>query len=142
MTLEYIAGFLDGEGCIAINGVKSYGLNVTITQKFRTILGLIQDYLKTQHGISSSIPEVTNKCFTLQFGSKNAQKLLQLLLPYLLVKHKQAEAAIEFQNWLNMNSGKPIRDRKLTPEEFAKRREYKFWLQDLKKLDTLRTLKV
>jgi hypothetical protein len=107
----YIAGFVDGEGCISIARQKkfrsislSYSLVFTITQADKTVL----EYICSILGIGKIYWNGSSKSYQLIFPPKNTIDVLSLILPYLRVKKKQAELAFEFNNNANWSKGKKI----------------------------------
>lgn len=111
LSLEYIAGLLDGEGCITIEKSKrkgkrnfSFDLRVTIVNKCKKVLELIhqqfngslipRNHTKPQHSI----------CWTWTITSNKAKEFLNLILPFMVIKKEEAKVAIEFQNY-QLNSG-------------------------------------
>jgi hypothetical protein len=97
--IAYLAGLLDGEGCIAlINLAKSgnYRINLHITNLHRATLEWVAE---TFGGLVSpmNIKKAKRPMFMWTLGPKNGLKqLLVELLPYLKIKEKQTKLAIEF----------------------------------------------
>ncbi len=102
--LAYLAGILDGEGCIEIlcrkaRGWKAVSLTVSICStdqwicqflKF-TFGGGVYDHNSKNGGL--------NHCaWAWVVNGKQARDCLQLLLPYLHLKRPQAELGIKFQD--------------------------------------------
>lgn len=99
ITLEYLAGFFDGEGCVNITTrgkSKQVALRVMIVNTDPTILQEIQQV----YGGFLSKPRINKrgwKAFRqLTFVGDSAVGLLSTLLPFLRIKKRQAELAIEF----------------------------------------------
>lgn len=108
-SLEYIAGFFDGEGCTMNNrrGGYKYVLNVRIGNNNRDILDQIQNVIGGY--ICSRNAVKTNKIFyTLCLHTKGAYQFLISILPYLVVKKEEAEIALRFQE--SMKSIKCVSD--------------------------------
>jgi hypothetical protein len=110
-TLAYVAGLLDGEGCILISRHKKqrasgkvgleYFFQVGITNTDKPII----DWLKTTFGgnVSNHSSSSKNKGkpgWQWRLSSKHARPFLVSILPHLRIKQKQAALAIEFQNVL------------------------------------------
>ena len=109
--LAYAAGIVDGEGCISIyrkpfrNGPfkgsdsSNYHLTVVVTQKD----GKLVDWLYGNFGGSVSLlkkwERPDEKCWmhnwTLNY--QKASEFLKDIMPFLVIKKKQAEIAIKFQ---------------------------------------------
>ncbi|MBW1973942.1 MAG: hypothetical protein JRI44_14075 [Deltaproteobacteria bacterium] len=98
----YIAGFIDGEGCIYACKIKtrnSYTINGKIiigcTNKeiINKLAQLIGDGTKnvTQHKQKPKWKPM----FRLELAQRQGTKLLQKILPYLILKKKQAKLFIE-----------------------------------------------
>jgi len=108
--LAYIAGFFDGEGCTTMskqteksnalrkNGRSRYALQVNITQKSRDTL----DWVSLLFGGSVRIHKTKTRkqsdlCFRLSFSGRDTMKnFISAILPYLKMKRKQAEYALEY----------------------------------------------
>ena len=119
-TIAYLAGLLDGEGTINISLAhqKHFFLTVAITGINRALMDWFKDtvggYIRTAN--RAKIGHQT--CYSWTLCSIQAANFLKLLLPYLRLKKKQAELAIEFQD--SMHLGQPLSD-----ERHAKRLAYK-----------------
>jgi len=85
MSLEYIAGFFDGEGCVDHTYDKYSGLRLRFTQKDRYVLDKIQKYL----GCGRIYRENRDGMHRLLLRYKTARKVARLLLPYLIVKKQK-----------------------------------------------------
>ncbi len=104
----YIAGFVDGEGCIFAtqygrNG--RYRIGMTLAQCDQEIIL----YLKECCGgsIYENKRKVNRKiAWTWQISNKMAGDFLRDILPYLKVKKQQAILAIELQSMKGQNSNK------------------------------------
>ncbi len=114
----YIAGFLDGDGCIMLqlvyrhDYVLGYQIRASIVfyqkQQYRPFLGWLQDqfdgigYIRNRNDGMSEYTIV---------GIADVEKVLKLLLPYLRLKKPQAEIA------LKVISQMPGSGRKMTEEK-------------------------
>jgi len=94
--LAYIAGFMDAEGSICINKVKTYYyyLRVCITNTNLPVM----DYIRKIVGEKILTYYYRGQVSNLVIYSRNAKLFLEKLLPYLHVKRPQAELALEFQS--------------------------------------------
>ena len=104
--LAYAAGIVDGEGCISIvalrTGVRAHGVDYSLLFVVRMIDPSAVFFLKEMFGGGLSVQK--NKpprrpIYNWGLSTKPASRALKLLLPYLRVKKKQAELAIEFANY-------------------------------------------
>lgn len=98
---EYLAGLIDGEGCLSIQAHKkqnSFGLRLTIA--LNTPLILIE--LHKEHKGTVWVEKETSKRYTItrwQTNGINAAKVIKLVYPHLIIKKKQAEMCLEFFEW-------------------------------------------
>ncbi|MBA7665098.1 hypothetical protein ES703_73164 [subsurface metagenome] len=108
MIYHYEAGFFDGEGSITIQRAQpprqAFKLYVAITSNNWEQIELYQHWggrLYTyetgirQHG-ETGIRKTRARSYALFFERDEAEVLLKDLLPFLRLKHKQAEVALEF----------------------------------------------
>lgn len=108
-TLAYIAGFLDGEGCISLssNGTNR-SVRVTFVQCDIRPLEKIQSLLggAGQLTVFNSRRASKKKWKTHRYkvSGPGAVYLLEELLPYLIVKKEQAEIVIKYQKTLNQKT--------------------------------------
>jgi len=109
IKLSYLAGFIDGEGCIMIakrnprmdkNGLYrisvSYSILLTISQRD----GAIMDWLTGNFGGSVQWKDRENPCYIWNITHKKAAKVLKDVLPFLKYKKPQAEIALRLQSRL------------------------------------------
>jgi hypothetical protein len=98
IDINWIAGFFDGEGCVSINSgtngrtEKRYvKVSVSIAQKDRDILEKIRE----QHG--GKIYEYKSSNSHALFWQKqcDVKKILEELIPYLIIKKEKAIEALE-----------------------------------------------
>lgn len=118
IDLAYIAGFFDGEGCVAIDLAKHAGINkqqltVTIVNTYKPLI----DELHSHYG--GSIMESNGRfiAYRLCWRSRKAARFLQDVLPYLKIKRAEAELALEFQ--AHISSG--VKGRLVTSESASYR---------------------
>ncbi len=139
----YFAGLFDGEGSISIakyqgknNRTPVFLLSVVITQSNQDFLQLWQ----TRFAIGSIYEHTKrfnnpkwSKYFDWRLTSVNALVLLEVLLPYLILKREEANIAIEFQKIKSStrHGGKGY----TTPQEITDKREILYKrIHDLKGL--------
>jgi len=99
LSLEYIAGFFDGEGCISLTPshyerknaeISAPRPRVIVSNTNKPVILAIQNKI----GGRLQIKERTDwrTCYDLVWGSwSEVRRVLTLLLPYLVVKRKEAE---------------------------------------------------
>jgi len=91
-SLAYIAGILDGEGTVGVyaNGATGNSLVVIITNSCEDLIDYIDACLPGNKYFRYG------KYFDLRWHGQDAEFVLELLLPYLIVKRDGAEVGIEF----------------------------------------------
>ena len=110
----YSAGFFDGEGSIYISRGRKlktgyqYFLCISINNTDKPIIDLFQQWFNGKISINPDT-RTRRKLMRLRIYSIEAMKFLRILMPYLKVKLKQAQLALEFQEQMSV--------RKLTDEE-------------------------
>ncbi len=117
-SLGYLAGMVDGEGCINISrrmargGVRpSYRLELVISNNHRPML----EALATTYG--GSVHAVRPGHFQLRFGAAATFAVLTNCLPYLLIKGRQARIALDFYETFD----RPLTDALVTLREEMKK---------------------
>jgi len=100
--LSYLAGFVDGEGCIVIIKTQTqyqpaYCLHLEVTNCNKEVLDLFADTFKRGTVLKFKDRINWRPCWVYQSSSRQAAEILQLLLPFLRVKKNQALLGIEFQ---------------------------------------------
>jgi hypothetical protein len=91
----YIAGLLDGEGHITIqtsySGQKCMPIRIGISNNNLDLLS----WVKERFG--GTFMQRRDKCNTLKWGDKkSAENLLKAVLPYLILKKRQAEIMLAY----------------------------------------------
>ena len=111
LLLAYVAGIIDGEGCI---GIHSNTVRVAVKQTNEWLIKFLKMnfgghlvYQKHSWGNPRSKP-----IWSWAVDAKKAHEFLQLILPYLQIKRPQAELALGFQK-RRIRKG---RAKRLTPE--------------------------
>lgn len=100
----YIAGFLDGEGCISIYRRKnSYAAKVSFTNTYLPVIEHIGTLIGAgSYKSKSRASSVRHKvAYDMVVNSDFAANLLKQLLPYLIIKKEQARLAIDMQTRLH-----------------------------------------
>jgi hypothetical protein len=95
---EYLAGFVDGEGCISIiryGAGRVHYLRLSVTQLDRRPL----DLLRQEYGgsVYRKVRPGRRDIFEWVVADSTALSALEDLLPHLIVKRDQAVLGIEFQ---------------------------------------------
>lgn len=97
--LSYIAAMIDGEGSITISKLErgGYVSGISIANKCLSMLEWIKSRIK-RGGISPKSPESPDStCYSLKIARNSDQiALLEAVMPYLKVKHRRAEFALDF----------------------------------------------
>ena len=107
-SLEYIAGFVDGEGTITIrkyrtrNSIRGYSYNLyfAVSNTNPEVLKAMRDVVGA--GCVTRSNKFKNKphwkeCFHWKAHSRKAAIIIEKLLPYLIIKKPQAQLALKFQ---------------------------------------------
>jgi LAGLIDADG DNA endonuclease family protein len=97
VTLEWLAGFFDGEGCVSFNTRKTGAtVKVNITQIDLELLAVIAvkfdgngPYLKDHNS------RVRRPCYEVNWSGKKAGVFLKKIQPYVLRKAPQVQLGIE-----------------------------------------------
>jgi len=108
LTLEYIAGFVDGEGCFTILkwGRNSHCPVFCLTNTNLQILEDIQKYLSLKTKISIKNPNNPDwkTCYELHTNNINDCKSIATLLePYLRLKQKRAQIIMQYPRARHIN---------------------------------------
>lgn len=96
--IAWAAGFFDGEGSIGIYATGKtgyqYRLSVQVSQKGNTDS---LEKFKELFGGQISCQDKSQNYWRWMVYSRQAGNMLEIILPYLVVKKKQAEVALSFQ---------------------------------------------
>lgn len=111
--LAYVAGLLDGEGSIGISLKKKgtvyirkkgytrktdkYSLHIQIGNTNRKVIEWLKDIFGGQFQIVKHKDCRGEKFFAWHLYTNKAYNLLNCILPYMKIKRKQCELAVEFQ---------------------------------------------
>lgn len=98
----YLAGFFDGEGCIA--GDESHSLRLFLTNTdYNSLVRVHQAYGGTIRKLKRR--KNWSQCWTWELGQQcQIEKVLLKILPYLIVKRDQGKVALEITRlWHNRN---------------------------------------
>ena len=94
--LAYIAGYIDGEGCIRIE--KNNALRVEIDNTYPAVLFKIRDFFGGTVRLKSSSKGKWRSVWNYNACGLTAKTLLEALLPFLEEKLLQAELVVEFSD--------------------------------------------
>lgn len=107
MTIEYVAGFFDGEGSIYISmrgsarsGQAVYRLSCAFANNSREVLEEIKRTIAIEGGGHFTEIKPRNnwkRSYRLVYGDSKALELIEKLLPHLFLKREQALIATTFQ---------------------------------------------
>lgn len=135
LSLQYIAGYIDADGCIAIAKVKnrynkgfpSYYLRLTVMGIDKNITEDLKDFFggsihckMSKHGSSCYKPHHRIQ-WRWEASGNIAMQALKKLTPYLRAKKKQAEIGIKFQTEKDFSWRKRYRGKSVPIEEVNKR---------------------
>jgi hypothetical protein len=142
----YLAGLIDGEGCISIlshtqNGRLKHTLNLKISSSDLAVLNYLRDKYEMGY-VSCSAKDGANgeNCRAVYAWGASSQKariLIEMAMPYMLIKKEQADIAIKFQETMrpvgHYGAIKGVIGSGATPDETVYQRErYKQALSQLK----------
>ncbi len=98
LTYGYVAGFLDGEGAISLREQNGYyQCRVSVSNTDRTVLDLLRgDYGGLEVRLMSNRNPNARASFQWIINGRDAVPLLQETLPFLIVKKRHAEIALEY----------------------------------------------
>ena len=117
IQIGYAAGFVDGEGCIAI--ASNGALRLTVCQMVREPL----DALHEAFGVGSICQTSSTGLYIWQVEGHGVIDVLEVLLPYLIVKKEQAKLALTYYD---VTGGKgPVHRRRLSEQLKVAKRPWK-----------------
>jgi len=138
-NLIYLAGIIDGEGCLGIskNSTKKqrqknpkYQSEVCVVNTNHALMDWLQNKIGGLVNARKNYQEETWKtAYRWRIKEGQHSTLLKSILPYLIIKKKQAELIIEFQETKKLQS---LFGRELSDEQKDTR---EFYYQSLKKLN-------
>lgn len=140
MQCSYLAGFIDADGCIQIDGKngenkRPWTLTVTLYNCNNTALEEMRDWIGSgKVKCRDRNPEKWNKSYALRYRAATATKIIKRTMPYMLVKKGQAVVAMEFLETFGRNNYEGSSwqgGRKVKKEALRKREQLKLKLQSL-----------
>jgi hypothetical protein len=96
LSLEYLAGLVDGEGCIRLHPsnkgkYRKYYPRLQVTNTYKPILDMLVDqYGGAVHSDTKSRKENWKVKHDWRITGDKARELLNQLLPYLIIKKEKA----------------------------------------------------
>ena len=119
--LAYVAGFIDGEGCVHGHWAMARGSKVKIGTARLTVGSTNLDVLLfCQKLFGGSIskrdiprPRATKVSWAWCIGSQATVRCLEMILPYLIVKRPEAEVAIELGKYVRPRGHVPLSEDEL-----------------------------
>lgn len=135
ISAAYLAGLIDGEGCIGIYNKKPAGtrkspyhqLQVGVAMREPEGIGYMAEFKKGYHSWKGCRAMSTGMIHEVKLYGRKAAAFLKEILPYLKVKRRQAQMAIEFYEVCKFNQrglNHPI-----TEQELARRNYYEMLLK-------------
>jgi hypothetical protein len=128
--LAYVAGLIDGEGCIFIHRMKhkrkrreTFSLMVTIANTSWDLLSHLRLRLSGCIDKSNEQRGRERRSYRLRLNGNNAAMLLEAVYPYLVLKSSHARIASEFQRQIRLRKARKMAP--LTPEEFYQMADFK-----------------
>jgi len=123
LEIPYLAGLIDGEGCITICFRREF-LNleprISIVNTSGDIIKWARDVLgcgKISHRAQHNLNRKDSYCLTIT-GNKNIKEILLEIIPYLKIKKHIASLVLEFCNYRsNLKGRKGSGKRKYTEKE-------------------------
>lgn len=119
ITLEWLAGFFDGEGSVIVQ--LSYDLyanaGITITQKDPKILFLIMMKYGGDGELNAYTGANNAKCARWRVRGKTAEKFLKDIAPFVIVKRRQVEKALQLISLIGKSDKTSLETRKTLMEE-------------------------
>ena len=130
---SYIAGLVDGEGCIGVykrnyykeNWSPRYSAYVAITNTNYAVLDWVQSLYGGSLSKKKRYYKIHKQGYVLQIRDSELKVFLKDILPYLRIKERQAKLVIKFWEHIKFFKGDYGRlAQKLTKEELKKRDKY------------------
>ena len=104
----YIAGIVDGEGCIGIYEKCNAGnfIQLTIANTDKGLIDYLQTMLHSNAVKSPKDKRPRNKqSYSVTVDRERAHAVIKRIFPYLRVKNPQASLALRFKAWQNDRCG-------------------------------------
>jgi len=99
MTPEYAAGFFDGEGCVNCSSSRNNSfVRILVVNTNIDVLKAFQAVWGGDINTNTKTKAHWKQAYTWRLQHKAATNFLTEILPFLIVKRQQAEAAIAFND--------------------------------------------
>ncbi len=114
--LLWFAGFFDGEGCVSLQRRKDgagWHLSLLVPNTARSIIAGLPALFGGSVFDIISLPHQSQAQKRWRASGRQAGLILRAILPYLRVKHRQAQLGIEFQDRIDLasnNGHRPVSD--------------------------------
>lgn len=99
----YLAGIIDGEGCITItvgrreSGVHNYNAALIVTSTDECLIKWLIKHFGGTYYRQGTAPKNCKHAFRWRFFKREeVERILLAILPYLVIKRKQAKLLLEF----------------------------------------------
>ena len=125
-SLAYLAGIIDGEGTISVavfhgkSGHSHNSIFVKVSNTCENVISYIDALMPGSISVSVR-PSPRQPLHTIQWGGESAVDVIDLVLPYLIIKRSVAELALEM--WYRCFANR-YRRSVLTEAEIILRTEY------------------
>lgn len=123
-SIEYIAGFVDGEGSIQISrgtthysGKRMYYLRLSVHQVDRRPLDVLNERWPGSLRLIRKPSAKQRDIWEWVVSGSTAAKVIGEIRPYLIGKAEQADLALEFYSRINSNGRAAISDDELSARE-------------------------
>lgn len=97
--LAYLAGIIDGEGCITVccwRKTRQHVLRLKIANTNLDLMMWLSDKLNHPYHPTTDNGTRRRACYEIAISGRRAIQILEEVYPYLVVKHKQAGLAMDF----------------------------------------------
>ena len=122
--LAYLAGFIDGEGTIGIVSVashKRYVVQIAACNCNPIPIELLENNFGGKVRLRKWKNENWKPCYEWKLTARKAVAVIKSILPYLLIKGRQAEIAIEAQAFKDLHNAAQIRWNPVLKQERTKK---------------------
>lgn len=131
----YMAGILDGEGCLTIgdhsgnrkNGDKHFQVIIAVSSTDKVLVDWLYDTFggyRGEYSRNQTPKSSLRKVYRWQCSGDRLLHICQITLPYLVIKKRQAEILIEMRGtYVNAHNQKGFRNTQRVPAEILLRRQ-------------------
>jgi hypothetical protein len=112
MTPQWLAGFFDGDGHVSISRFKTAQMGKPYLRLKCTFTGtnlLTMTFIASKCGFGGpywkKAAKYKSKVYELDICGKKAEPFLRMILPYVIIRRKQVELALEFASIMHVGSG-------------------------------------